>query len=78
MLVLLCCVFALNSISMGITGDSDLYGEERLLRLPYASHCRRCSNSQSSFLAPFRSKMKGLKKFRKRIGLGKLIYQHLH
>lgn len=38
-----------------------------------ASHCRRCTHTQSSFLTPIRNKMKGLKKIKKRIGLGEFI-----
>lgn len=60
---------------MGITGDSEkLYGGEEKFchRSPYPlNHCDQGCNVV--FHGFFNNTMKGLKKFRKRIGLGKLI-----
>ena len=65
---------------MGILGEnSNLYRGERLhdrsSSLTDSACCHRCHHvSSQSLLAPFKSKMKGLKKFRMRIGLGKLSW----
>lgn len=55
--------------------SSQLYrGEQRIFLRPAYSgpHCRKCHGASHSFLAPFRRKMRSLKKFRRRIGLGEL------